>query len=108
LGEKPAARTSILLAGRRGQYCYGGPKVLPYLGLKLVVMPSASNRDLSKVVSKLLSEMHEMRLEWNATNGRVSYLERPASEGYQALRENSHNPTAGITRTVERLRDYSD
>lgn len=112
-----------MLAGRRGQYCYGGPKVLPYLGLKLVVMTPTPNRDLPEVVSELIIEMHEVRSELNAINGRidrldqrVESLERTVSEGFRALREeireNSRNTIAGITRAFEpflnRLLDHDD
>lgn len=44
-------------------------------------------RDLPEVVAELIIEMHEVRSELNALNGRVDRLERTVEEGFKALRE---------------------
>lgn len=44
-------------------------------------------RDLPEVVAELTIEMHEVRSELNALNGRVERLERTVEEGFKALRE---------------------
>jgi len=50
-------------------------------------MPPTPNRDLPEVVSELIIEMHEVRSELNALNGRVDRLERTVEKGFQELRQ---------------------
>jgi ubiquinone biosynthesis protein UbiJ len=73
-------------------------------------------RDLPEVVSELIIEMHEVRSELNALNGRVDRLERTVEEGFKALqaeiRESSRATVDGITRGFEpflnRLMEHDD
>jgi hypothetical protein len=50
-------------------------------------------RDLPEVVPELLIEMHEVRSELNALNGRVDRLERTVEEGFRLMREESRQNT---------------
>ena len=73
-------------------------------------------RDLPEVVAELIIEMHEVRSELNALNGRVDRLEQTVSEGFKALREeireSSRAIVEGITRGFEpflnRLLEHDD
>ena len=73
-------------------------------------------RDLPEVVADLIIEMHEVRSELNALNGRVDRLEQTVSEGFKALREeireSSRATVEGITRGFEpflnRLLEHDD
>ena len=56
-------------------------------------MASPPNRDLPEVVSELIIEMHEVRSELNALNGRVDRLERTVEEGLRLVREESRQNT---------------
>jgi hypothetical protein len=56
-------------------------------------MASPHNRDLPEVVSELIIEMHEVRSELNALNGRVDRLERTVEEGLRLVREESRQNT---------------
>lgn len=44
-------------------------------------------RDLPEVAAELIIEMHEVRSELNALNGRVDRLEHTVEGGFKALRE---------------------
>ena len=44
-------------------------------------------RDLPEVVAELIIEMHEVRSEISALNGRVDRLERTVENGFRELRE---------------------
>ena len=44
-------------------------------------------RDLPEVVAELIIEMHEVRSEINALNGRVDRLEQTVVTGFRELRE---------------------
>ena len=50
-------------------------------------------RDLPEVVAELIIEMHEVRSELNALNGRVDRLERTVEEGLRLVREESRQNT---------------
>ena len=50
-------------------------------------------RDLPEVVSELIIEMHEVRSELKALNGRIDRLERTTEEGFQGLREENRQNT---------------
>jgi ubiquinone biosynthesis protein UbiJ len=73
-------------------------------------------RDLPEVVAELIIEMHEVRSELNALNGRVDRLERTVDEGFKALREeireSSRATVNGIVKGFEpflnRLLDHDD
>lgn len=73
-------------------------------------------RDLPEVVAELIIEMHEVRSELNALNGRVDRLERTIEEGFKALREeireSSRATVDGIVKGFEpflnRLLDHDD
>ncbi len=73
-------------------------------------------RDLPEVVAELIIEMHEVRSELNALNGRVDRLERTVEEGFKALREeireSSRATVDGIVKGFEpflnRLLDHDD
>lgn len=73
-------------------------------------------RDLPEVVAELIIEMHEVRSEINALNGRVDRLEQTVADGFKALREeireNSRATVDGITRGFEpflnRLLEHDD
>jgi ubiquinone biosynthesis protein UbiJ len=75
-----------------------------------------SPRDLPEVVAELIIEMHEVRSELNALNGRVDRLERTVEEGFKALREeireSSRATVDGIVKGFEpflnRLLDHDD
>jgi hypothetical protein len=56
-------------------------------------MATPPNRDLPEVVSELIIEMHEVRSELNALNGRVDRLERTVEEGLRLVREESRQNT---------------
>ncbi len=62
-------------------------------------------RDLPEVVAELIIEMHEVRSELNAINGRIDRLERTVDEGFKALREeikeSSRTTVAGIVKGFE-------
>jgi ubiquinone biosynthesis protein UbiJ len=62
-------------------------------------------RDLPEVGAELIMEMHEVRSELNALNGRVDRLARTVEEGFKALqaeiRESSRATVDGITRGFE-------
>jgi hypothetical protein len=62
-------------------------RFLPYLGLKLLVMPPTPNRDLPEVVSELTIGMHEMRSVLSVLNGLVDQLGQTAEKGFQELRQ---------------------
>ncbi|GAB3638402.1 hypothetical protein GCM10027422_39920 [Hymenobacter arcticus] len=86
-------------------------------------MATPPNRDLPEVVSELIIEMHEVRSELTAINGRLDRLER-RMEGVETeikllrvdlreeMRENSRSIVDGITRGFEpfltRLLDHDD
>lgn len=73
-------------------------------------------RDLPEVVAELIIEMHEVRSELNALNGRVDRLEHTVEEGFKALREeireSSRATVDGIVKGFEpflnRLLDHDD
>jgi ubiquinone biosynthesis protein UbiJ len=73
-------------------------------------------RDLPEVVAELIIEMHEVRSELNALNGRVDRLERTVDKGFKALRkeirESSRATVNGIVKGFEpflnRLLDHDD
>ncbi|HET9502794.1 MAG TPA: hypothetical protein VFO93_04595 [Hymenobacter sp.] len=73
-------------------------------------------RDLPEVVAELIIEMHEVRSELNALNGRVDRLERTVEEGFKALREeireSSRATVDGLVKGFEpflnRLLDHDD
>lgn len=73
-------------------------------------------RDLPKVVAELIIEMHEVRSELKALNGRVDRLEQTVAEGFKSLREeireSSRATVDGITRGFElflhRLLEHDD
>ncbi len=73
-------------------------------------------RDLPEVVAELIIEMHEVRSELNALNGRVDRLARTVEEGFKALREeireSSRATVDGIVKGFEpflnRLLDHDD
>lgn len=73
-------------------------------------------RDLPEVVAELIIEMHEVRSELNALNGRVDRLEQTVAEGFKSLREeireSSRATVDGITRGFEpflhRLLEHDD
>jgi hypothetical protein len=50
-------------------------------------------RDLPEVVAELIIEMHEVRSELNALNGRVDRLERTVEDGLRLVREESRQNT---------------
>ncbi|MGI4865869.1 MAG: hypothetical protein ACRYFZ_18235 [Janthinobacterium lividum] len=50
-------------------------------------------RDLPEVVAELIIEMHKVRSELNALNGRVDRLERTVEEGLRLVREESRQNT---------------
>ncbi len=50
-------------------------------------------RDLPEVVAELIIEMHEVRSELNALNGRVDRLERTVEDGLRMVREESRQNT---------------
>ena len=50
-------------------------------------------RDLPEVVSKLIIEMHEVRSELNAINGRIDHLEQTVKQGLQQVREEARQNT---------------
>ena len=50
-------------------------------------------RDLPEVVAELVIEMHEVRSELNALNGRVDRLEHTVEEGLRLVREESRQNT---------------
>ena len=63
-------------------------------------MATPPNRDLPEVVSELIIEMHEVRSELGALNGRidrlnnrVDLLERTVNEGFTQLREDNRQNT---------------
>ena len=56
-------------------------------------MATPPNRDLPEVVSELIIEMHEVRSELGALNGRVDRLERTVEEGLRLVREESRQNT---------------
>ena len=73
-------------------------------------------RDLPEVVSELIIEMHEVRSELNAINGRIDRLEQTVDAGFKALREeireSSRTTVDGIVKGFEpflnRLLDHDD
>ena len=73
-------------------------------------------RDLPEVVAELIIEIHEVRSELNALNGRVDRLEQTVAEGFKSLREeireSSRATVEGITRGFEpflnRLLEHDD
>lgn len=73
-------------------------------------------RDLPEVVAELIIEMHEVRSELNAINGRIDRLERTVDDGFKALREeireSSRATVDGIVKGFEpflnRLLDHDD
>ncbi|MGI4759720.1 MAG: hypothetical protein ACRYF0_03375 [Janthinobacterium lividum] len=73
-------------------------------------------RDLPEVVAELIIEMHEVRSELSALNGRVDRLEQTVAEGFKSLREeireSSRTTVDGITRGFEpflnRLLEHDD
>ena len=73
-------------------------------------------RDLPEVVAELTIEMHEVRSELIAVNGRIDRLERTVDEGFKALREeireSSRAIVDGIVKGFEpflnRLLDHDD
>ena len=50
-------------------------------------MATPPNRDLPEVVSELIIEMHEVRSELSALNGRIDRLEQTVERGFQELRQ---------------------
>ena len=50
-------------------------------------------RDLPEVVAELIIEMHEVRSELAALNGRVDRLERTLETGFRELREGARQNT---------------
>ncbi|RZK15013.1 MAG: hypothetical protein EOO56_23770 [Hymenobacter sp.] len=50
-------------------------------------------RDLPEVVAELIIEMHEVRSELNALNGRIDRLEHTVEEGLRLVREESRQNT---------------
>ena len=56
-------------------------------------MATPPNRDLPEVVSEFIIEMHEVRSELNALNGRVDRLERTVEESLRLVREESRQNT---------------
>jgi hypothetical protein len=62
-------------------------------------------RDLPEVGAELIIEMHEVRSELNALNGRVGRLEQTVAQGFKSLRkeirEGSRATVEGITRGFE-------
>jgi len=50
-------------------------------------------RDLPEVVAELIIDMHEVRSEFGALNGRVDRLERTVEEGPRLVREESRQNT---------------
>ncbi|MDJ0367624.1 hypothetical protein QMK33_20960 [Hymenobacter sp. H14-R3] len=90
-------------------------------------MATPPNRDLPEVVSELIIEVHEVRSELNAINGRIDRLERTMDTRLQRveqelgllriemrteLQEASRSIVEGITRGFEpflnRLLDHDD
>ena len=79
-------------------------------------MATPPNRDLPEVVSELIIEMHEVRSELNALNGRIDRLERTVEEGLRQMREENRENTdrllTGFQRMMEpflnRLLDHDD
>jgi hypothetical protein len=65
-------------------------------------MASPPNRDLPEVVSELIIEMHEVRSELNALNGRVDRLERTVEEGLRLVREESRQNTDRLIEALGR------
>lgn len=73
-------------------------------------------RDLPEVVAELIIEMHEVRSELNAINGRLDRLERTVEVGLRQVREESRENTdrflAGMQRMLDlflnRLLDHND
>ena len=73
-------------------------------------------RDLPEVVAELIIEMHEVRSELTAINGRIDRLERTVDDGFKALREaireSSRATVDGIVKGFEpfltRLLDHDD
>ena len=62
-------------------------------------------RDLPEVVADLIIEMHEVRSELNALNGRVDRLERTVEEGFRALREENRENTDRLLVGFQRMLD---
>jgi len=59
-------------------------------------------RDLPEVVSELIIEMHEVRSELSALNGRVDRLERTVEEGFRLMREESRQNTDRLIEAFSR------
>ena len=67
-------------------------------------------------MAELIIEMHEVRSELNAINGRIDRLERTVDDGFKALREeireSSRTTVDGIVKGFEpflkRLLDHDD
>ncbi|NML65745.1 hypothetical protein HHL22_11060 [Hymenobacter sp. RP-2-7] len=60
-------------------------------------------RDLPEVVSELIIEMHEVRSELNALNGRVDRLERVVENGFRELREEQRGMREEIQALPDRI-----
>lgn len=65
-------------------------------------MATPPNRDLPEVVSELIIEVHEVRSELNALNGRVNQLERTVEKGLRLVREESHQNTDRLIEAFSR------
>ncbi|RZK24631.1 MAG: hypothetical protein EOO56_00570 [Hymenobacter sp.] len=65
-------------------------------------MATPPNRDLPEVVSELIIEMHEVRSELNALNGRVDRLERTVEDGLRLVREESRQNTDRLIEAFSR------
>lgn len=69
-------------------------------------------RDLPEVGAELIIEMHEVRSEINALDGRVDRLEQTVADGFMALREevreSSRTTVEGIMRGFEPLLGHHD
>ncbi len=59
-------------------------------------------RDLPEVVSELIIEMHEVRSELNALNGRVDRLEQTVEEGLRLVREENRQNTDRLIESFSR------